>query len=152
MESSDAQGAFDLRDEQADVVAGYRRVDNITDAALAEYRTAYGPVVTKDDVFYYVYGLLRCPDYRATFAADLKKMLPRIPKVPDPEDFAAFVAAGRELATLHIAYESVEPYPLTITGDQPSGPGSADLANRHGSLRSVLAFVDRGVSDRYNCD
>jgi predicted helicase len=121
------QGAFDLAVETANANDGYRRMDNITDAALSEYRVAYGPTVTKDDVFYYVYGLLHCPDYRTTFAADLKKMLPRIPKVPDPEDFTAFVAAGRELATLHIAYESVEPYPLTITGDQPSGPGSADL-------------------------
>ena len=36
--------------------------------------------------------------------------------VASADDFHAFVAAGRELATLHIGYESVEPYPLTVSG------------------------------------
>jgi len=127
-ESEEKQGAFDLSEPDAVVVDGYRRIDNITDAALAEYRAAYGPGVTKDDIFYYVYGLLHSPDYRQTFAADLKRMLPRIPKVAAVGDFRAFVAAGRELATLHIGYESVEPWPgLSVAGDPPSGPGSADL-------------------------
>ena len=97
----------------------FTRVDNVTDEALAEYHTAYGPAVTKDDVFYYVYALLHSPDYRTTFAADLKKVLPRIPKVASDDDFFAFVAAGRALATLHIGYESVEPYALDISGEPP---------------------------------
>lgn len=127
LEATEAQGAFDLGDPDAVVVDGYRRIDNITEAALAEYRAAYGPDVTKDDVFFYVYGLLHSPDYRETFAADLKKMLPRIPKVAGVEGFRAFVTAGRELADLHIKYESVDPWPgLTVTGLEPSGPGSAD--------------------------
>ena len=73
---------------------GYRRVDNITDAALAAYREAFGPEVTKDDIFDYVYGVLHSPQYRERFAADLKKMLPRIPLAATTEDFRAFVAAG----------------------------------------------------------
>ena len=85
------------------------RVDNITDAALTDYRKTYGPEVTKDDIFYYVYGLLHSPDYRSQFAADLKKSLPRIPKVTG---FQAFAEAGRKLAKLHIGYEGVKPYPL----------------------------------------
>ena len=54
-------------------------------------------------------------------------MLPRIPRVASAEDFRAFVAAGRALADLHVGYESVEPYPLTVTGDVPVGPRSGDL-------------------------
>ena len=45
------------------------------DRALTDYQTTYGAEVTKDDIFYYVYGLLHSPDYLAKFAADLKKML-----------------------------------------------------------------------------
>lgn len=90
---------------------GHRR-DNITDAALQAYRDAYGEAVTKEQVFYYVYGLLHAPDYRERYAADLKKTLPRIPLVASREDFEAFVAAGRELADLHVNYETVAPYPL----------------------------------------
>ncbi|WP_406017251.1 hypothetical protein OHA07_08085 [Micrococcus luteus] len=61
--------------------------------------------------FFYVYGLLHSPDYRERFAADLKKMLPRIPQVPS-SDFRAFSDAGRALSELHVGYESVEPYSL----------------------------------------
>jgi len=118
------QGAFDLSGTSDDVVvvAGYRRVDNINPATVADHRAAYGSAVTSDDVFHYVYGLLHSPDYREAFAADLTRMLPRIPKVPDAEHFRAFVDAGRRLADLHIGYESVDPYPLSVTGDQPAGP------------------------------
>ncbi|PFG45025.1 putative helicase [Georgenia soli] len=106
----------DLFGAAAETTAGqYQRIDNITDAILDEYREAYGAEVSKDDVFYYVYGLLHSPDYRQRYAADLKKMLPRIPQVTTADDFRAFVAAGRELAAMHVGYEAVEPYPLTET-------------------------------------
>ncbi|WP_072691531.1 DEAD/DEAH box helicase [Rhodococcus marinonascens] len=97
---------------------GFARVDNITDGILADYRTTYGNAVSKDDIFFYVYGLLHSPAYRAEFAADLKKMLPRIPKA---KDFRGFVAAGRQLADLHIGYESVDPYPLEETETKAVG-------------------------------
>jgi predicted helicase len=100
----------------------YTRVDNVTDEILTQYRGLYGAEVTKDDIFFFVYGLLHSPDYRATYAADLKKMLPRIPKLADASDFAAFAAAGRGLSELHLGYESVEPYPLetVISTSEPS--------------------------------
>jgi len=90
----------------------YRRIDNVTDEILMDYQKTFGTEATKDDIFFYVYGILHSPDYREQFAADLKKMLPRIPKV---KDFAAFAEAGRKLADLHLNYEIVKPYPLTIT-------------------------------------
>ena len=87
-------------------------VDIITDQILTDYRSYYGPTVSKDDIFYYVYGLLHSPDYRVKFASDLKKLLPRIPKVKSSLDFDNYVGAGRALAELHLGYESVEPYSL----------------------------------------
>lgn len=105
---------------------GYRRVDNITDAILTVYREKLGPQITKDDIFYYVYGVLHSEQYRTTFAADLKRMLPRIPLAASTEDFEAFVAAGRELADLHVGYESVEPYPLHES-THPMGVADWDL-------------------------
>jgi very-short-patch-repair endonuclease len=66
-------------------------------------------VITKWDIFYYVYGLLHHPVYRTRYAANLKRELPRIPFAPD---FWGFAEAGRKLADLHLGYESVEPYPL----------------------------------------
>lgn len=95
--------------DDSEVVDGYRKVDNITDAALRAFRDAYGDSFTKDDVFHYVYGLLHSPEYRETYAADLKKSLPRIPLV---EDATPFVEAGKSLMELHLGYETVTPYPL----------------------------------------
>ena len=98
------------------MIDGYRRIDNITDEALKRFVAAYGDRVTKDDIFFYVYGLLHSPEYRETYAADLKKMLPRIPLVEDPWPF---VEAGRKLSELHLGYESVTPYPLDGLDAQP---------------------------------
>jgi predicted helicase len=89
----------------------YERLDNISDELLTDYQRTYGKV-TKDDIFFYVYGLLHSRSYRAEFEADLTKMLPRIPKV---QAFKQFVKAGRALSDLHLNYESVEPYPLIET-------------------------------------
>lgn len=106
----------------------YVRRDGVTDWILSTARKQYGCRVTKEDIFYYVYGILHAPDYRTTFAADLKKSLPRLPLVESPDDFWAFSRAGRSLAELHLGYERVEPYagcrtlyaPLTNRGDEIS--------------------------------
>lgn len=90
---------------------GYIRRDAITDWALNAFQKHYkDATITKEDIFWYVYGVLHSPEYKRRFAADLKKMLPRIPFV---EDFHAFCDAGRKLGEWHLNYESVEPYPLT---------------------------------------
>jgi predicted helicase len=100
--------------------SGYERIDNVTDEILDEYRKLYGASVTKEAIFDFVYGFLHSPEYRERYAADLKKMLPRIPKLQNAEDFWAFSRAGAELAKLHLGYESVEPYPLTehVSGER----------------------------------
>lgn len=107
----------------------YIRHENITDWALNEYRKRYGKSVTKEDIFYYVYGLLHSPEYRKRFKNDLKKMLPRIPFVALVGDFWAFSQAGRKLAELHLNYETIEPWPLEeqIKCD-PNAPATYKIA------------------------
>lgn len=84
----------------------YIRHDGITDYILQEAREKYRTnAITKEDIFYYVYGFLHSEDYRKKFAADLKKMLPRLPLVDNAVDFKAFSEAGRKLADLHLNYE-----------------------------------------------
>jgi len=97
------------------VESGLRRRDAITDDGLAHFQTAYpGEQISKEDLFYYVYGILHSSDYRERFADNLSKDLPRIPAVKKAADFWAFSKSGRALAELHLNYETVEPYPLTI--------------------------------------
>jgi predicted helicase len=89
----------------------YVKTDNIPDTILAEFRQTYNnPKLSKEDIFYYVYGILHSPEYRSRFKSDLKKMIPRIPFA---QDFKAFSQAGRELAKWHLNYETIEPYPLS---------------------------------------
>jgi predicted helicase len=98
-----------------DTPAGLKQRDALSDEGLAHFQAAYpGETVTKDDLFYYVYGLLHSEEYRSRFADNLSKELPRIPAVKQAKDFWAFVDAGRQLGNLHCDYESVEPYPVTF--------------------------------------
>lgn len=90
---------------------GRTRRDAITDEGLAHFVAAYpGEQISKEDIFYYVYGLLHSPDYRERFADNLSKELPRIPCVKGAANFWHFSKAGRELAELHLNYETVAMY------------------------------------------
>ncbi|QUS55397.1 DEAD/DEAH box helicase [Pseudovibrio brasiliensis] len=98
--------------------------DGFTDEGLRYYQEAYPEEhITKEDLFYYIYGLLYSPEYRERFKNNLSKELPRIPAVSRAEDFWAFSKAGRALGELHVNYESVEPYPVIFK------EGSLELAN-----------------------
>jgi len=95
----------------------YTAKDAILDTGLQHFQDAYnGQQISKEDLFYYIYGLLHSEDYKKRYADNLSKELPRIPAVKKFADFQAFSAAGRKLADLHIGYESVKPYPVEIEG------------------------------------
>ena len=96
----------------------YIRRDGITDWILKEIRNRFGgtKAITKEHIFYYVYGLLHSKQYRERFADDLKKSLPRIPIVDNVQDFMAFYKAGKELANLHLNYEQGINTPATEQG------------------------------------
>lgn len=101
-------------DDDAQIV----KHEAISDFILERAQSKYGNKVQREDIFYYVYGILHSKSYRENFSADLKKMLPRIPLVSDYEKFWAFSKAGRDLANLHLNYEKVAPYPdVTVEGD-----------------------------------
>ncbi|WP_345117491.1 type ISP restriction/modification enzyme, partial [Bartonella jaculi] len=104
-----------------------QRRDAITDEGLAHFKAAYpNETITKDDLFYYVYGILHSEDYRTRYADNLCKELPRIPCVKSVEDFWMFVTAGRELGHLHVNYEDVKPYPVTF---KKGNPKQTDISN-----------------------
>ena len=90
--------------------AGASWRENITGYACREYVTMYKDKnIGKEDIFYYVYGILHSLEYKRRFEADLKKMLPRIPFT---SDFWAFSKAGRKLASIHLNYETAMLHPV----------------------------------------
>lgn len=114
----------DLFNDSVNVITQgeYVRRENIPDAILTKFQATYaaknGKAITKEDIFYYVYGILHSPEYKSRFDSDLKKMIPRIPFA---QDFWAFSKTGRELAHWHLNYETIDPYPLSQTGELDLG-------------------------------
>lgn len=100
-----------------------------------------------------MYGILHSHDYRTAFAADLRKSLPRIPKVATAAEFWAFSKAGRELADLHTGYEEVEPWPgLTFhlaKGFDPTHPDAYRVLNmKHPKVADPHSPKSPKVEDR----
>ena len=83
------------------------QIHAVTDWALMQFRKAYGSKISKDDIFYYVYGVLSSPEFQSRFGNDMKKTDGRIPMA---KDFFTFSKVGRELSELHIAFDKYD-YP-----------------------------------------
>lgn len=127
--NSDLGGLFASNEKK------YVRHDAITDQALEVFRKAYphafvgrfkkdgGEELNKEDIFYYIYGILHSPEYRKRFTSNLQKELPRIPLA---RDFDIFSKAGRALAELHLDYETVEPWAEIIEDGDSENPGRTE--------------------------
>jgi predicted helicase len=89
---------------------GYIKQDGISDWGLNTFQKYYNDYsITKENIFFYVYGVLHSPEYRERFQNNLTKELARAPL---SKKFWDFEKAGEQLAELHLNYEEVEPYPL----------------------------------------
>jgi len=123
-EVDDEQASTSLFDVQTSGTSGAGRRDGITEVGLGHFQAAYpDETISKEDVFYYVYGILHSPDYRERYADNLGKELPRIPRVRTVADFWAFSKAGRALGDLHVGYEKVPEHAARIEG--PTSPTAA---------------------------
>ena len=92
--------------------SGTQRRDGISNYARSLFRRHYNDdSITKEDIFYYIYGVLSSPEYASRFSNDVKRVLARVPFV---REFRLFESFGRKLADLHVNYERVEKWPVSL--------------------------------------
>lgn len=125
------------------------RNDAITNEGLKHFQDAYpGQPISKEDLFYYVYGLLHSPDYRERYADTLRKELPRIPRVKTYAAFKAFSDAGRRLAEMHVHFDTQPIYKgvKIDTGNTRLSPEDyrvTQMKYGKGKDKTVLHYNDR---------
>ncbi|MBF0870479.1 DEAD/DEAH box helicase [Gluconobacter japonicus] len=125
------------------------RKDAITDEGLKHFQDSYhGESISKEDLFYYVYGLLHSPDYRERYADTLRKELPRIPRMKTFEAFKAFSDAGRRLGEMHIHFDTQPIYEgvKVDTGNARLSPEDyrvTQMKYGKGKDKTVLHYNDR---------
>ena len=101
-----------------------RRVSNVTDWGLAQFRDHYGDqAISAEDIFAYVYAALHDPVYRETYAVEL---LQEFPRLPFHDDFGEWARIGQALLDLHIGFEEAEPWALERV-DGAGRPGKPKL-------------------------
>ena len=103
------------------------RSDAITDFGMTELTDGFQcKNISKEDVFYYVYGIFHSSEYLDRYKNNLSRELPRIPKPESEEDFWAFSNAGKRLSDLHCNYDDVEPYEVRFAKGDPTQSSPAD--------------------------
>jgi predicted helicase len=80
------------------------RIDGISDWALKTFRGKYGTNISKDDIFYYVYGVLSSPEFIKRYRTELRKDSPRVPLLKEFKRYSEF---GKQLSSIHLNYETV---------------------------------------------
>jgi predicted helicase len=135
--------------EQTPSQPRFVRREAITDEGLKHFQDAYpGQVITKQDLFYYVYGLLHSLEYRERYADTLRKELPRIPRVKTYESFKAFSDSGRRLGEMHVNFDS-QPIYQGVKIDYGKGPLTPEafrvekMKYGKGKDKTVLHYNDR---------
>ncbi|MFT5325233.1 MAG: putative helicase [Planctomycetaceae bacterium] len=144
----------DLPGLEGDTEQDFNRREAISDKVVNQLRARYSETkIAKEDVFYFVYGILHSPEYKSGFSADLKKELPRIPGMKKFEDFQAFSQAGRDLTHWHLDYESVDCHPVML--DFTGGPQKLSACkDEHFYVRKMKfpkvkdAHTGKSVNDR----
>lgn len=94
----------------------YEKEFAISDETYAKFQEKYGKFITKEDIFYYVFGVLNSPEYCKLYSNNLKKEMPRIPFL---NNFEGYVKIAKEIANLEINYESI-PHLSSVIVDKKS--------------------------------
>ncbi|EIA4228928.1 DEAD/DEAH box helicase [Listeria monocytogenes] len=103
--------------------------------------------ISNDKDFYYIYGILHSEEYRIKYDSDLKKALPRIPEVKNKKKY---IEIGKNLADLHLNYETIPPYDginIDFKSDNPNFKVKKMKHPQRGKLDTIIFNEDIVISD-----
>ncbi len=80
------------------------QVEGITDWAVGLFSKRYKRNISKEEIFYYAFGILSAPEFKMRYKNDLRKDYPRIPLVDKPD---LYIDYGKKLGSLQLNYEKL---------------------------------------------
>ena len=124
---STAETSDDKTTQSSLITDNIESSSGITDYGLNLFRDEFkNPEITKEDIFYYTYGLFHSDEYISQFKSNLTKQLPRIPIVKSEENFKLISTIGKELGEIHTNYENAELFPVTFDKGNINVPENHD--------------------------
>jgi predicted helicase len=119
---------------------------NITDQALRLFQKALNDLrITKEDIFFYVFGVLSTPSYVERFRNNLSKELPRVPIL---DSFREISKLGRELAELQLTYQRYV-WAVVMKEEREEVPEYSDLTVV-ADENALKEYVERVKLDKEN--
>ncbi|MEA2005562.1 MAG: type ISP restriction/modification enzyme [Acidobacteriota bacterium] len=82
--------------------SGQERIPNFSNDFLQATKKSLNVEPTPEQIFYYIYAVLYCPQYRKHYEEFLRIDFPRIPLPKDYKSFKALSNLGQELVDLHL--------------------------------------------------
>jgi Predicted helicase len=125
-----------------------QKIYNITDKALNHFqKTLNDNSITKEDIFYYVFGVLSAPSYVEKFKNNLSKELPRVPIL---ENFKEISELGKQLAKLQLAYQRYTSAIVMKEKEKPNLPEYSNLTITadENALKDYVEKVQLDKKDR----
>jgi len=120
---------------------------NITDQALKHFQKALNDdSITKEDIFYYIFGVLSTPSYVEKFKNNLSKDLPRVPILDSFKDISKL---GKQLAELQLNYGRYVSAVVMKDKEKPNLPEYSNLIFE-GNDSAFDEYVEKVRVDKKN--
>jgi predicted helicase len=85
-----------------EIEMGITRKPNIATRFIAKLEQNFGYTPTPEDIFYYIYAIFHCPEYRSRYAEFLQEDFPRVPLTRNVNLFRQLGELGEQLVNLHL--------------------------------------------------
>ena len=96
---------------------------NLAKEIVSPLESAIGRAVEPESIFWYIFGVLSAPGYRARFKAELEFDHPHVPFPAGGQAFDDMAALGRQLGIVHLL-EATPPDDVRFVGDGDSRVGA----------------------------